>query len=148
VQREILLQQPVAVDLRYLLSVLRVLPVLERSHDLLMAIALRANHVLGEDLTSRSSRLVERMSDLASAMWRRTADSWYQRDRTAQEAMIARDHEMDELHSALIAELASGQMALPVAMEMTLAARDYKRLGRHALNVARRIVYLAGHASD
>jgi phosphate uptake regulator len=31
-----------------------------------------------------------------------------------------------------------------VTMEMTLAARDYERLGAHAVNIARRVVYLAG----
>jgi phosphate uptake regulator len=35
-------------------------------------------------------------------------------------------------------------MALPVAMDMTLVARFYERLGDHAVNVARRVVYLAG----
>ena len=53
---------------------------------------------------------------------------------------------MDDLHSSLIAELASGQMAVPVAMEMALVARDYERLGAHAVNIARRVVYLAGSA--
>ena len=53
---------------------------------------------------------------------------------------------MDELHASLIAELASGQTAVPVAMEMALVARDYERLGAHAVNIARRVVYLAGSA--
>ena len=43
--REILLQAPVAADLRFLLSVLRIVPELERSHDLVIAIAARANHI-------------------------------------------------------------------------------------------------------
>jgi phosphate transport system protein len=144
VQRSILLQAPVATDLRFLLSVLRIVPELERSHDLLMAIALRANHVVSEDLTSRSRKLVERMGGLASAMWRQAADSWYQRDRNAAQALGERDEEMDELHAALIAELAAGRISVPVAMEMTLAARDYERLGAHAVNISRRVVYLAG----
>jgi phosphate transport system protein len=144
VQRSILLQAPVATDLRFLLSVLRIVPELERSHDLLMAIALRANHVVSEDLTSRSRRLVERMGNLASAMWRQAADSWYQRDRNAAQTLAERDEEMDELYASLIAELAAGRISVPVAMEMTLAARDYERLGAHAVNIARRVVYLAG----
>ncbi len=144
VQRVILLQQPVAMDLRFLLSVLRIVPELERSHDLVMQIALRANHGLHDDLTSRGQRLVERMSDLASAMWRQAADSWYQRDRNAAQALAERDEELDELHAALIAELASGRMPVPVAMDLTLAARDYERLGAHAVNIARRVIYLAG----
>jgi phosphate transport system protein len=148
VNREILLQAPVAVDLRYLLSVLRIVPVLERAHDLVISIGSRANHSLGEELTPRSKVLVERMSELASAMWRQSADAWYQRDKTAAFSLSERDEEMDELHSSLTAELASGQMSVQVAMEMALVARDYERLGAHAVNIARRVVYLAGSSPD
>ncbi len=148
VNREILLQAPVASDLRFLLSVLRIVPELERSHDLVVQIASRSNHILGEDLSPRSRGLVERMGNLASDMWRQAADSWYQRDRSAAEALDGRDDEMDELHASLIGELASGRMTLPVTMEMTLVARFYERLGDHAVNIARRVVYLAGSATD
>jgi phosphate transport system protein len=146
--REILLQAPVASDLRFLLSVLRIVPELERSHDLVVQIASRANHILGEDLSPRTRGIVERMGRLASEMWRQAADCWYQRDRAAALALDGRDDEMDELHSSLIAELASGRMALPVTMEMTLVARFYERLGDHAVNIARRVVYLAGSAGS
>jgi phosphate transport system protein len=144
VDRNILLQAPVAADLRFLLSVLRIVPELERSHALVEHIARRANHILSDDLTPRTRGLVERMGDVVSDMWRRAADSWYQRDSSAAAVLAERDEEMDELHASLIAELASGQMALPVTMEMTLVARFYERLGDHAVNVARRVVYLAG----
>jgi phosphate transport system protein len=148
VNREIVLQAPVAVDLRYLLSVLRIVPVLERAHDLVISIGSRANHSLGEELTPRSRVIVERMSELASAMWRQAADAWYQRDKTVASSLSERDEEMDELHSSLTAELASGQMSVQVVMEMALVARDYERLGAHAVNIARRVVYLAGSAPD
>ncbi len=144
VNREILLQSPVAADLRFLLSVLRIVPELERSHDLVVDIAHRANHILGQDLSPRSRGLVERMGSLVSDMWRQAADSWYQRDRSAAAALSEVDEEMDELHASLIAELASGQMAIPVTMEMTLVARFYERLAAHAVNIARRVIYLAG----
>jgi phosphate transport system protein len=142
--REILLQAPVASDLRFLLSVLRIVPELERTHDLVMQIASRANHILGKDLSLRCRGLVERMGNLASEMWRDAADSWYQRDRSAAAALDLRDDEMDELYAGLTAELAAGGMTLPVAMEMALVAHFYKRLGDHAVNIARRVVYLAG----
>ncbi len=83
VNREILLQAPVASDLRFLLSVLRIVPELERSHDLVVQIASRANHILGDDLSPRGRGLVERMGTLTSEMWRQAVDSWYQRDRSA-----------------------------------------------------------------
>ena len=144
VNRDIALQAPVASDLRFLLSVLRIVPELERSHDLVVDIARRADHILSDDLTPRCRGIVERMGSLVADMWRQTSDSWYQRDRSAAAALAERDDEMDELHSSLIAELASGRMTLPVTMEMTLVARFYERLGDHAVNVARRVVYLAG----
>jgi len=84
------------------------------------------------------------MGNLASIMWRQAADSWYQRDRAAAVALSELDNDMDDLHAGLVAELASGQMAIPVTMEMTLVARFYERLGAHAVNIARRVIYLAG----
>jgi len=142
--REILLQAPVASDLRFLLSVLRIVPELERSHDLVVHIAASAGHFLGDVLSPRERALVERMGELDATMWRQAADSWYERDRHAAEALIERDEGLDDLHASLTAELASGQTSVPVAMEMALVARDYERLGAHAVNIARRVVYLAG----
>ena len=144
VNREIVLQAPVASDLRFLLSVLRIVPELERSHDLVVEIAHRASHILSDGLSARSRGLVERMGQLVSDMWRAAVDSWYQRDRTAAEALQERDDEMDDLHASLFAELAAGKMAIPVTMEMTLVARSYERLAAHAVNIARRVIYLAG----
>jgi phosphate transport system protein len=142
--RLILLQSPAAIDLRFLLSVLRIVPELERSHDLVVQIAGAGTHLLGQELSPRTRGLVERMGELASGMWRQAADSWYQRDHSVAAVLDERDDEMDELHISLTAELAAGQMALPVIMEMTMVARCYERLGDHAVNIARRVTYLAG----
>jgi phosphate transport system protein len=142
--REILLQAPVASDLRFLLTVLRVAPELERSHDLECQIASRAGHRLAAELPPRCRGLIEQMSELASGMWRRAADCWYQRDGSAAPALATANDEMGELHASLTAELASGQMAPPLMMEMALVARFYQRLADHALNITRRASYLAG----
>jgi phosphate transport system protein len=144
--KEIVLQAPVASDLRFLLSVLRIVPELERSHDLVVHISASAGHILGNDLTPRAKGLVQGMGDLASDMWRQAADPWYKRDRSAALVLAERDEGLDDLNASLMAELASGQVAVPVAMEMASIARDYERLGAHAVNIARRVVYLAGSA--
>lgn len=117
VNREILLQAPVASDLRFLLSVLRIVPELERSHDLVVEIARLADHILSEDLSPRSRGLIERMGNLASGMWRQAADAWNARDRSASFVLGERVIEADDLHASLVAELASGRMALPVTMK-------------------------------
>ena len=80
-------------------------------------------------------------------MWRQVTDSWRHRDRSVALALIERHDTMDELHASLLAELAAGRIAPPAIMEMTLVARFYQRLGDHAVNVARRVVYLAGSAA-
>jgi phosphate transport system protein len=144
--REMLLQQPVASDFRLLVSVLRVVPELERSHDLIVDIARRGNLILSQDLSARSRGLIEHMGKIASEMWREAVDCWCERDRSAAVALGERDDEMDELYASLMAELASGQMTLPVTMQLTLVARFYERLADHAVNIARRVIYLAGHA--
>ncbi|MCL2581684.1 MAG: phosphate uptake regulator PhoU [Streptosporangiales bacterium] len=142
--REILLQAPVASDLRYLLTVLRVVPEIERSHDLIMSIASRAGHLVAQDLPGRVQGLVRLMGDRATSMWRRATDAWYQRDREAAGRLVRSDEEIDDLYSSLVAELASGGVRIPVAMEMTLAAHSYERLAAHAVNICRRVTYLAG----
>jgi phosphate transport system protein len=141
---ELLLQQPAASDFRLLISVLRVVPELERSHDLIVNIARRGNLILSQDLSARSRGLIEHMGTLASQMWREAADCWCERDRSAAAALGERDDEMDELYASLMAELASGEMTIPVTMQLTLVARFYERLGDHAVNIARRVIYLAG----
>jgi phosphate transport system protein len=144
--REMLLQQPLASDFRLLVSVLRVVPELERTHDLIVDIARRGNLILSQDLSPRARGLLEHMGNLASEMWSQAVDCWCERDRSAAAALGERDDEMDELYASLMAELASGGMTLPVTMELTLVARFYERLADHAFNVARRVIYLAGHA--
>jgi phosphate transport system protein len=144
VDTAIALQSPVANELRLLLSLLRVLPELERSHDLVVQIAELATHTLGENLSTRARGLVQQMADTSSTMWEQARDAWAQRDASAAILVEARDQEVDSLHASLMAELASGAMTLPVAMDMTLVARFYERLGDHARNIARRVTYLAG----
>jgi phosphate transport system protein len=144
--RELVLQAPVASDLRFLVSVLRVVPEIERSHDLVVNIARRASYIRSEDLSPRSRGFIEQMGNVAAGIWRQAIDCWSERDRSAAAALDEQDDEMDELYASLMAELGSGGMTLPVTMEMTLVARFYERLADHAVNIARRVVYLAGSA--
>jgi phosphate transport system protein len=144
VEVQLALQSPVAADLRLLVSVLRILPHMERAHRLVLHIAEHATHVLSEDLPPRVRGLVTTMGDTAADMWNQAANAWYRRDRTAAEVLEERDDDMDSLHAALTAELASGTMRVPVVMDMTLVARDYERFADHAVDIALRVVYLAG----
>lgn len=138
----------VATDLRFLLSVLRVVPELERSHDLVEHIASRAGGGLCNALSPRARGLVARMGEVGSGMWHDAASAWLGRDVAAAGELAERDDEMDGLHAALSAELATGALLTADAMEMTLVARFYERLGDHAVNVAGRVGFLSGSGWD
>jgi phosphate transport system protein len=125
---------------RELIAVLRIAPELERCGDLIEHIALRTPQGLSALITPRGRGLLGEMARTDAVMWRRVADAYLGDDPTAAIDLRVCDDGLDELHVELIEELARGDYALPVAIEMGLIARFYERLGDHAVNVARRIV--------
>ncbi len=129
---------------RALLTLLRVLPEVERNGDLAEHIARRAARGLGSEMSPRSRGLVERMGEVASTIWREATDVIIDGKLEATGAIEDIDDELDELHVALTAELVSGSMALPVAVEVSLIARFYERFGDHCVNLARRQVGRGG----
>ena len=143
VQRQFALQTPMARDMRFLLSVLRIVPELERSADLAEHVAQRAVRGLAAELTPRVRGLVEQMGRVGNEMWRHAGEAYVELDARMAAQLRDDDDELDELHTNLVAELVSGKLELPVALEMALVARFYERLGDHAVNVAERIRYLA-----
>jgi phosphate transport system protein len=83
--------------------------------------------------------LVEQMGRVGVEMWRQVTDAYIDRDGSVADRLTERDEEIDDLHVSLTAEIASGAVTLPVAIEMALVARFYERLGDHAVNVAKRV---------
>ena len=131
-------------DIGLLLAVVRIVPELERSGDLVEHIALRtAQGVVGE-LTPETRELIAAMAVVGARMWRRAARAYIERDAVAAEELRLDDDELDDLHVRFTSELAGGSMPLAVAIEMGLIARFYERLGDHAVNVARRIPVVVG----
>ena len=143
-ERQLTLQTPMGGDLRYLLSVLRIVPELERSADLAEHIAARAAGGLTGMLTPRLRGLVEQMGRNAVKMWRDATEAFSDRDADAATRLFEDDDELDTLHNLLTAELLSGTVGVSVALEMALVGRFYERLGDHAVHVTRRLRFLAG----
>jgi phosphate transport system protein len=145
VQRQFALQAPVATDMRYLLSMLRIVPELERSGDLVRHIAKRALRDLATGLPPRARGLIERMGRVGTMLWDDAAAAYAGRDAAAFERMRSLDDEMDELHVALTAEIIEADLPSPVVIDLALVARFYERLGDHAVNVTSRMRYVAGN---
>ena len=130
-------------DLYFLVTILRMLPDLERNGDLAEHVARRAARGLGTELSARSRGLVERMGEVAIHMWRATANAYADRLTTAASVVDTLDDEMDDLHVSLTVEVVAGTMPLPVAVELAMVARFYERFGDHAVNLAKRVAGLA-----
>jgi phosphate transport system protein len=142
-ERALSLQAPMGRDLRYLLTIVRMVPELERSADLAEHIAARAAGGLTPQLTPRLRGLVEQMGRVVVRMWRDADTAFIDQDGSAAEGLVAADDEVDTLHDYLTAELVSGSVSVSVALEMALVGRFYERLGDHAVHVAERIRFLA-----
>jgi phosphate transport system protein len=123
---------------RELLTLLRILPEIERNGDLAEHVARRAARGLGNEMSPRSRGLIERMGEVASTIWREATDVIIDGRAEALGAIEEIDDELDDLHISLTAELTSGSMAVPVAVEVALIARFYERFGDHCVNLARR----------
>jgi len=123
-----------------LLTLLRTMPEVERNGDLAEHIARRAARGLGSEMTPRSRGLIERMGEVASVIWKDATDIIIDGKFDAVGAIEDVDDELDDLHVSLTAELTSGSMPVPVAVELALLARFYERFGDHCVNLARRQV--------
>jgi phosphate transport system protein len=126
-------------DLRRLVSVLRIVPELERSGDLVEHIALRTPQGLACVISPKARGMVAEMGRIGVEMWRVAADAYADRDPSAAERLRLLDDELDDLHVNLSSELAHGDTSNAVAIEMGLVARFYERLGDHAVNVTKRL---------
>jgi phosphate transport system protein len=141
IERLLLLQAPVAGELRYALALIRIVPELERSGDLAVHIAKRAGTGLAAQLTPTARGQLERMGTVATSIWRAAADAFADRDAEAAAALEAADDEMDDLHTALTQELLSGGIPAGIAADATLVARFYERLGDHSVHIGARVAH-------
>ena len=143
VQHQFACQQPVAGDFRFLISVLRIVPELERSHDLAEHIAQYGRPGYGSELTPRIRGILDAMARCGVDMWRAVADAYIDRDANAASRLTDQDDELDRLRAELTRDLEAGAVPVSLAVEMTLVGRFFERLGDHAVNVARRVRYMA-----
>jgi phosphate transport system protein len=137
-------QQPVASDLRNLVSTLRISADLERMGDLAHHVAKTArmrfpNSAVPELLQP----LFVEMDRVAAALVEKLTTVLQYRD-TARALELDKDDDlMDELHRKLIGALLSDDWSFGIetAIDMTLLGRYYERFGDHAVSVANRVYF-------
>jgi phosphate transport system protein len=82
------------------------------------------------------------MGTSCAELWRAAADAWIERDHDAAAVLDKADDHLDDLRDRLIAELENADIALADALQTTLVARFYERLGDHAVHITERVRYL------
>jgi phosphate transport system protein len=139
------LQQPVATDLRMLVSSLRIVADFERMGDLAVHVAKIARmRVPGLAIPDELRPMFERAGEVTQAMVRMTGEVIRDRDLEKVKSLIAADEEIDLIRRRGFEMMLSPEWRYGVepAVDLALLGRYYERIADHAVSIARRIVFL------
>jgi len=138
-------QQPVAGDLRIIVTSLRMVADLERMGDLALHIAKVARMRYPASAVPAEVRdTIDRMGEVAHRISAKAGDVIAGKDVALAEEIESDDDAMDILHRQLFGILLSDGWAhgIEPAIDITLIGRYYERFADHAVSVARRVIYL------
>ncbi|MCX4404364.1 phosphate signaling complex protein PhoU [Streptomyces sp. NBC_01764] len=138
-------QQPVATDLRVVVTSLRMSADLERCGVLAQHVAKLARMRYPRRAVPRDlRRTILEMGQLAQRLMAQAAEVIITQDVDAALQLEKDDDRMDELHRMLFQHLMDDrwQHGVETAVDVTLVGRYYERFADHAVSVAQRVVYL------
>jgi phosphate transport system protein len=139
------LHQPVAIDLRRIVTALKVNTDLERMADLAEDIAERVLHLSGLPPVPVPVKL-RRMTDLTTAMVRQSLDAFVNLDPRLARLVWRLDDEVDRYNKEIITELIASMQQVPDMVEPGLSlfsvTRHLERIADHATNIAEGVIYL------
>ncbi|MFH1006322.1 MAG: phosphate signaling complex protein PhoU [Candidatus Latescibacterota bacterium] len=142
--RELALRQPIAVDLRFITSAIKINSDLERMADQAVNISESALELIKEPLLKPLVD-IPRMSELAQSMVKESLDAFIHRDVALARKVCDRDDEMDHLRDQVFRELLTYMMQDPKtinrAVHLILVARNLERISDLATNVGEDVVY-------
>ena len=151
------LHQPMAVDLRAIVSAVKINTDLERVGDLAVNIAEAVirymKHPPVKELID-----IPRMAAIAQSMLRDALDAYVRRDIAMAEAVLNEDDALDALKTQVFRELLTYMLDDPStiepALDLILVSRHLERIGDHATNVAEDVIFMVSardvrhHAAD
>ncbi|MCW2497590.1 phosphate signaling complex protein PhoU [Jatrophihabitans sp.] len=138
-------QQPVATDLRVLISTIHLTADLERMGDLADHVAKIARLRFPESAVPEEARdVISQMGEVARSLVTKVADVVDGRDIALAQAIEAEDDSMDALRRKLFTLVLSPNWSrgTEAAIDMTLLGRYYERYADHAVAVARHTIFI------
>ncbi|MCW2245684.1 phosphate transport system protein [Azospirillum fermentarium] len=138
-------RQPMAQDLREIVSALRVAADLERIGDYAANIAKRSL-VLAQLPAVRPASAIPRVGRLVEEILKDVLDAYIERDVDKAISVWKRDEELDDLHTSLFREVLTYMMEDPRTItpctHLLFMAKNLERIGDHATNIAETIHYV------
>lgn len=138
-------QQPMASDMRALVTAIRLTSEIERSGDLVVNISKAVRRLHPAPVPASLRGLVQRMSDEAVQLFREAMDAYAEGDERLAASLDDLDDRLDQVHKDFIrALLEDGQDHGEVqqAVQLALVGRYYERIGDHAVNIGERVRYM------
>jgi phosphate transport system protein len=139
-------RQPMAIDLREVVSALRVANEIERIGDLAKNIGKRVLDLNGEFPSLKLIRGVDHMGGLVLTQLKRVLDAYAARDVNEAMEVWKRDEEIDAMCVSLFRELLTYMMENPrnitFCIHLLFSAKNIERMGDHATNIAETVYYM------
>lgn len=144
--RLLALRSPTAVDLRVVLTVMKISANLERIGDYAKNIAKRTGVLVQIPPVNGSAAALRRMAREVELMLKDALDSYIQRDAELANDVIQRDREVDQMYNALFREILTFMMEdhrnITACMHLHFIAKNIERMGDHVTSIAEQVVYL------
>jgi phosphate transport system protein len=138
------MEQPMAIDLRFILSVIRINADLERVGDQAVNIAVRVRE-MGAFANIDLPVDIPKLASLASAMVRKALESFIEADADSAEAVLKMDRQVDEMNDAAFYALSTlikeKPELTPQSLNALIIARNLERVGDHATNIAEDVIF-------
>ena len=139
------MEQPMAIDLRFILSVIRINADLERVGDQAVNIAVRVRE-MGAFANIDLPVDIPKLASLAAAMVRKALQAFIEADADLATSVLALDDQVDEMNDAAfyaLSTLIKEQPELtPQSLNALIIARNLERVGDHATNIAEECDFL------
>jgi phosphate transport system protein len=139
------LQQPMAVDLRFITGAIKINSDLERMGDQAVNIAQRALSLVAQPALKPLID-IPHMADIAEKMVKDALDAFVRRDTELARQVVLRDDEVDSYRDLIFRELIAHMIKDPrhilQALDLILVSRNLERIADHATNIAEDVIYM------
>ena len=138
-------QQPIAIDLRTLMSVIHISVELERMGDYAEGIG-KIGIMMGDEPPVKPLVDIPRMADKASTMLKLSLDALVRRDPILAQQVCESDDEVDNLYDLIYRDLIDLMVSDPTTTQratyLMWVAHDLERIADRATNIAERVIFL------